>query len=327
METITTELQSFDELPPLRRLCQGEPQALEVGHHVGILRSFYDSIPAFSSTVLRKWLALETIPSEFAWWLENRWSEPLSDSKLLGSALDCMLLEPQEFAHKFAVLPYNAPPRPSSRTRQAKNPSPASLAAMAYWDEFNGSAAGKQILTAAQNTSCLEMMLAMRKARCVEGVFEHCQKTVFIGKLFGFPAKGEIDLWNPRIPHILELKTAVDVSRHAFARAIISFAYIEQAAFYLQLARACGFEDKRIFSWITIKNEAPWTVKVHNFAPFEDPDHFILFEAAQRRLARAARALARRLEANDFSDSQDWELVTFQEWTLRQAKIETLMPV
>jgi hypothetical protein len=311
----------------LSALCRGEPSPIKAPGAYSMERDAYDNLPAFSRTVLLKWISLGAIPSEFAYWLRNRWEEPISESQLIGSALDCMLLESQQFANRFAVVPQDAPSKPNSRTRNAKNPSPASQAAIAWWNKFEGDAAQKQILTHTQCTTCLEMRLALSQADSVQGVFEHCKKTVLIGELFNFPAKAEIDLWNERIPHILDLKSAVDVSPTAFSNAAIKFGYLEQATFYLELAHACGFPEKKIFSFVAIKNERPWTVKVYSFTPFEDPDHFILYDAARRKLSRAATTIADRLETNNFQDPQDWELMQFPEWTLRQAKMETLLPI
>ena len=286
-------------------------------------RSIYDRIPALSCTVLKKWLNLGSVPSEFAYWMEHRWTEPTSEAKLLGSALDCLLLE-DKLEAKFAVVPENAPPKPSIRQRNAKRPSPESIASIAWWDAFNEEAKGKQILTSAQHEIVFHMETALKQAGCVEGVFENCEKAVLVGELFGFPCKTELDLWNERIPHIMDLKSAMDVSPAGFAAAFLKLGYVDQATFYLLLAQACGFTDKKIFSFIAVKNDEPWTVKVHNFAPFEDPDHFLLFDASRIRLARAAKELSSRLESTDFADSQDWNLIEVPEWVIRQAKLQTL---
>ena len=201
----------------------------------------YDNIPALSCSVLKKWLTYESVPGEFAHWLkEERWVEEKSESILMGSALDCMLLEPREFEARFAVVPEDAPPQADhSADAMPKNPARQAEEAIAWWDEFNARANGKAILTAEQNTNCLEMMLAINRAPAAQGVFKHCRKAVLVGEMFdGIPCKCEIDLWNPKIPHILDLKTANDVRPEAFVYAAGKFQYIEQAVFYLELAAA-----------------------------------------------------------------------------------------
>jgi hypothetical protein len=308
----------------LDALCHGTPVAVEPGVHLNMPRTEYDRIPAISATVLKKWLQLEAVPSEFSYWLKTRWDEPISESLLIGLALDTMLLEPGLFERKFAVIPENAPTKPSRRQREAKKPSPESIGAIAWWDSFNAKANGKQILTNPQCEIVNRMLAALRESQSIDGVFENCQKVVLIGELFGLPAKAEIDLWNVRIPHILDLKTAADVSPIWFADAARKFGYLEQASFYLLLARACGFDFKRIFTFIAVRNTAPWTVKPHQFAPFDDTDHWGLFEGTSARLKRAAAELSQRLDAGEFQDDLDWQLLKFPEWVVRNAKMDQL---
>ena len=168
------------------------------------------------------------------------------------------------------------------------------------------------------------MSNSLRECPAVDGVFQHCKKVVLVGELFGFPCKSECDLWNERIVHIMDLKTCRDVSPKWFTKAFIDFGYSLQATFYLLLAQACGFGDKKIFSFVAVKNEKPWTVAVYCFTPYENPDHWILFDACRLQLARAAGALVLRLERNDWRDDHDWKSLIIPEWTLRQAKMEAL---
>ena len=222
----------------LAKLCKSEPQEFAPGIYFDLSRETYDNIPALSCSVLKRWMRYESVPAEFAYWLkEERWDEEKSEFLLMGSALDCMLLEPRQFDARFAVVPNDAPPKPTIRQRNAKKPTGKTVESVAWWDEFTARAAGKAILTAEQNTACLEMMLAFNRAPAAEGVIKHCRKAVLVGVLFdGIPCKCEIDLWNPKIPHILDLKTANDVQMEAFVYAARKFQYIEQAVFYLDLA-------------------------------------------------------------------------------------------
>jgi PDDEXK-like domain of unknown function (DUF3799) len=308
-------------------LCRpdGPVASLETGVYRGLDRLVYDSIPALSATVLKKWLVLGAIPSKFAYWLKERWQEVPSEALLIGGALDCSLLEPKDFHLRYAVIPENAPRRPDSRKRNAKNPSEDTIAAIAWWDKFNAEAQGKRILSVAQHEICLRMRDAIQAAPSIEGVFDHCQKVVIVGELFGFPAKAEIDLWNPSIAHIFDLKSTADVLPDGFAYAAsVKFGYVEQAVFYLELARACGHLTKEAFTFIAVENAAPWTVRPYPFTPFEDSDHWALYDATRTCLRLAAERLARRLEANDFRDDQDWTPLKFPEYVIRQAKLKSL---
>ena len=167
------------------------------------------------------------------------------------------------------------------------------------------------------------MAESLRKAPALHGVFGNCKKTVLIGELFGFPVKCEVDLFLSQSEHLMDLKTARDVSSYWFAKAFLDLGYDCQATFYLLLAQACGLKEKKVFDFIAIKNEAPWTCKVHSFN-IDKFDHRIIFDACSVKLARAAGAIATRLEFNNFTDPSDWELLEIPGWALSQAKLESL---
>lgn len=271
-------------------------------------RANYNRIPALSCSALKKWLSVGEIPSEFEYWMKTRWEEPPTEPLLIGLALDCRLLD-GDYWERFAIAP-----KLDRRTNAGK----------AGWAAFEKLNAGKTILTQEQGELVENMDASLIAAESLQGVFENCQKTVICAELFGYPAKAEIDFFNPRSAHLLDLKSCRDVSPKWFAKACVDFGYFEQATFYLMIARAAAIE-KSIFDFIAIKKEAPWTVKVYSFSPWGDPDHWTLFEGCRVRLERAADEIAQRLEVNDFRDSQDWELLRIPEYALRQAKLETLL--
>ena len=104
----------------LAKLCRGEPQVFAPGIYFDVPREVYDNIPALSCSVLKKWLTYQSVPGEFAHWLkEVRWLEEENDAILMGRALDCMLLEPRHFEERFAVLPLDAPRKPTDKQRGA----------------------------------------------------------------------------------------------------------------------------------------------------------------------------------------------------------------
>ena len=290
----------------LSALCHGDPLPFEPGIHVGVSREAYDRIPALSATVLKKWLSLGEIPSEFAYWMRTRWEETPSEAMLIGSALDCQLLD-GDFSSRFAVAP-----DVDRRTTAGK----------AQWNAFKAANKSKTVLTASQSEKVAAMVQSLHVSPSLDGVFNNCKKTVLCGELWGFPCKAEIDLFTSNSEHILDLKTARDVSAHWFAKAFLDLGYDCQATFYLSLAQACGL-DKQIFDFLTVKNEVPWTCKVHSF-DINNQEHRILFDACSVKLARATGAVTTRLEFNNFTDPQDWELLQLPEWALRQAKMETL---
>lgn len=311
-------LEPDDKMDCLKKLCRSVPVEVEPGIYFDVPRDTYDNIPALSATALKKWIALASVPEEFAAWLTERWSEPPTDALTCGSALDCMLLEHQRFAERFAVMPNDAPRRPTLLQRHAKKPSAETARAVDWWEDFEESAAGKTVLTADQHTACLEMMLALRKAPAAQGVFEHCRKAVLVGELWGIPCKCETDLWNDRIPHMLDLKSSKDVRPHVFVRDANSYQYIEQAVFYLSLAEAIGIE-KDVFTFLAVRNVKPWSVMAYNFAPAAVSDHQIIGSRIAEVIESAARELVRRLEKDDFLNDPDWQFLEFPKWQVNAA--------
>lgn len=305
----------------LKALCRnGATEHVEPGIHVNMPRSMYDKIPALSASVLKKWLNLREIPSEFKWWLKDRWEDTeVSESILLGLALDCMKLESRRFGDSFAVIPNDAPPK---RTRKdGVKHTPATLAAMEWWDRFNTQNSGKRVLTSEQYEKVCLMSSSLDMSPVVKGVFDNCVKVSLVGTLWGFPCKSEIDLWNAEINHILDLKTSWTVEPGVFTDTIRKYQYLEQAVFYLSLARALGF-DKEVFSFIAVKSSAPWTVKVSSFSPKDDITHKLIFDGIAARLEQGAEELVGRLNQDAFVDSDEWGLIDMPSWYVRNLQAE-----
>jgi hypothetical protein len=290
----------------LSALCHGDPLPFEPGIYPNMSRSDYDRLPALSATVLKKWLSLGEIPSKFAYWMQTRWDEAPSEAMLIGNALDWRLLGGL-FSAKYAVAP-----DVDRRTTAGK----------AVWNGFKAANKGKTVLTAGQAEKVEAMTGSVRTAETADGILGNCKKMVLCGELWGFPCKAEVDLFTPTSEHLLDLKTARDVSEYCFGKALIDLGYDCQASFYLSLARACGLK-KDIFDFLCVENEAPWTCMVYSF-DLEDLDHRLLFDACLIKLERAANEIVTRLQTNNFTNSKDWKLVKVPEWALHQAKLETL---
>jgi exodeoxyribonuclease VIII len=108
-------------------------------------REEYVSVEALSFSGMKE---LDVSPANYAFWLSN---PPKRTAALtLGLLTHCILLEPQAVDQRYAVAPEDAPKRPSIRQREAKKPSPDTLAAIAFWDEFEKLSAGKDLVTASE---------------------------------------------------------------------------------------------------------------------------------------------------------------------------------
>lgn len=67
-----------------------------------------------------------------------------------GTLAHTLFLEPDQFEAEFAVLPEDAPKRPTETMLKAKNPSPETLGRIAFWENFEAEHAGKIIISAEQ---------------------------------------------------------------------------------------------------------------------------------------------------------------------------------
>lgn len=288
-----------------------------------MIRVHYDLLPRYNQSLLKKWEELCDVPGEFAYWRAHRHEEKESEALRLGRALDCWKLEYAEFKHRFFIVPDGAPKKPTKAQINAKKPSKEAVEAIAYWKELSERSKGKSILSCAEIDAVAKMADALNGSESARGIFESCWKAVLIADIFGFPCKGEVDLWDHgRTEHIWDLKQLRDVSKKGFKQAFFDYGYDIQATFYLALARALGF-DKRILSFVCVKNTPPYTVKVYSFAPYDNEKHAVISAQASRRIGNAIEELDRRLKTNDFTDDQDWKLIEIDAWRLRQAQMET----
>ena len=269
-------------------------------------RPDYDMIGALSCSVLKKWLELESTPSEFGWWLKDRWVDVTSSAALsMGSALDCILLEEGLFDAKFMAFTREGPKRVTDKHRE-DNP-------------------GKIVLTYEQLQTAFSMAKALREspATACGRDFELLGKEVAVARVFGIPFKCEFDMWDSGSEEICDLKSAKDVTRKGFAKAFVDYGYDYQATLYLAIANALGFA-KRAFNFICVKNEAPFTVKAYRFRPYANDKHREIYDGCLNRIGMAADSLIASLD-NNFADDDSWEDLTLPEWSVRQRKAEALL--
>jgi hypothetical protein len=292
-----------------------------------IPRNEYEDVPALSYSLIKKWLELESVPTEFRWYLTDRWTQVKTEALILGDALDCWMLHgPESFSEKFACVPEDAPRRPTQIQRHAKNPSSSTLHQIGYWDDFARINAGKVILEKEQMFVVEQMAKNLNCSKATEAgrLFQECKKTTAINlELFGgAPWKSEFDLWNANTDTMCDLKIARDVSAPVFGRDFVQWGYAVQACVYLSMAQTFGF-DKKVFALVAVKREPPYTVKVHRFN-LDNHAHAALFKSVS---ALIASSVARLLEAaeNDFADDGEWVDLQLPDWAVRASQNRELL--
>lgn len=280
-------------------LAKGELLDLGYGIHRGLSREDYDRLPSINQSTLKKWIEIVVMeggcPKKFKHWFDTRNDGEKSESLLLGSALDCLILEPGEFDAKYAVAPSGL----NLRTNAGK----------AALEAFEAANAGKDILTAKQEQLVLAMREALEKDEKTSDVWKYCQKAVLQAEIDGLPCKGEVDLFSDNTDFLFDLKTTKNASKKPFGKSAWELGYHVQAAFYLMLSEALGLE-KKSFCFVAVENTAPHCVAAYTLDWTSDAMQY-----ARKLIMQAFVPMSHCFRSNNWPDFGDFETLTFPKYT------------
>ena len=192
------------------------------------------------------WSSLKHYDRSPAHYLENFLHPPESTpAMILGSALHCLVLEPDEFWNRYAVDPGF-----DRRTKAGKE----------QWAAFEEANRGKELLTSAQYEQIQGMNASIREGKAGRLIARCRFREVmleWLDPLADQPCKGRIDAYSPEDGIAIDIKTTTDASPKAFPRAVANYLYHGQAAFYLDGLAAKGIEVRR-FVFLAIEKEPPY---------------------------------------------------------------------
>ena len=185
---------------------------------------------------------------------------------LLGSAMHTMVLEPELFEKEYIVESANAPKRPTAIQRNAKKPSSQTLDAIAYWEEFDKKAVGKNLIS----IDDYEKLTIMKQR-----IFDHPAASTILSlsgvaeqsyqwkdNQTGEICKSRPDFHTDDGTLIVDLKTTSDASELGFQKSVHNFRYHVQAAFYLR-----SIKEAEQFVFIAVESKPPYLVAVYNASP------------------------------------------------------------
>ncbi len=236
------------------------PRELRLGLVPDMPAEEYHAVRAMSASGLK--LMRQSPAHYFGTHLDpNRPDEKASRSKANGTLTHCLMLEPAEFDKRFIVVPEEAPNRPSDRQRKAAKPSPETVAAVAWWDAFNRSAAGKIVVEAEALASAKAQAAAVRALPDVAALLSVGQaeaSAFWIDEQTGELCKCRPDHTHPAGDGVILVdgKTCQDASAQGFGRSIWNYGYHLQAAWY-----ADGFEratGQRVHGFVFAAVESAW---------------------------------------------------------------------
>ena len=182
-------------------------------------------------------------PNHYLQYVQREFQE--TNAMKQGSALHCLLLEPEDFADRYIVAP-----EIDRRTKAGK----------AEYAAFLEAAGDKTVLTADQAETVYKMadsVTSHRKATyLLKGKF---MESPVAGNICGIDFRGIVDAWDEN--DVIDLKTTADASPAGFRRAASNFDYHLQAAIYMRITR------RKNYYWIAVESTAPYNVAIYEPTP------------------------------------------------------------
>lgn len=243
------------------------PSSLTADHATGIFFDYpeedYRASPGVCQSDLKE---MQYSPAHFLDRITTP-REPPTPAQKIGTLTHSLILCGRR---DFAVIPEDAPKRPTAAQWQAKKPSEDSQAAMRWWTAFMAASPGKEYLTADEAAD----IMGMRGS-----VMAHPEA----GEILRRPGNNEVACWkrdhetglllrgradrvcmdNRERMVIPDLKTVQrgGAREHQFSNSIAEYGYFLQNSFYLDLFEAS------FFVFIVVEKEAPYAVRCYHLPP------------------------------------------------------------
>lgn len=215
----------------------------EPGIYPNVLPETYFSWEAISNSAMNH---LMVSPAH----LKAYWETPPKDTPafILGRATHAAILEPEDFPKL-----YGRGPELPKNTKAGKE----------AWAE--ALASGQEVLKAADFDMCLAMRDSVQSNRSASTLISgngQCELSiVWDDPETGVRCKARIDRLSPEIAGgtIVDLKSTRDASKRNFSRAIFTYGYHRQGAFYLAGAKALDIPVNH-YSILAVENTEPCAV-------------------------------------------------------------------
>jgi len=229
----------------------------------------YFADPAVSNSDLK---LLRRSPAHFKYLKDN--PKETTPAMAAGKSLHCAILEPERFMERHAIIPDNAPKKPTTAQRNSANPTEAAQQRIQYWDQWDMMNQGKLLITPEKAAEYLEIGGIVRN---------HPELSVFFdsGKaehaVFGEdPETGILCKCKPDyltrfddFKVCLEIKSCEDSRPKPFQRTAYNFEYFTAAAFYQDVMEwSIGRPD--LYLIVAFERDPPYGIQI-----YEVPDEAI----------------------------------------------------
>lgn len=223
--------------------------------------------------------------------------------------------------------PEDAPRRPSIKQREAKKPSPATVDAIAWWDNWDRVHTGKEEVKEEDREILTDMLAAVAKNEACAKLWAKCEKQVGVRReldLDGFKITaqsrpdgliigeaGENPLF-PRSGTIVDVKTCRDITR--FPLDCLTFGYHVQLSLGQWLLAREGIQADAVL--LVVEKKLRPRAKA-----FRLPE--VALTAGWEKCKALLTEVAKRTRNNDWTDPQvEVEEIELPSWAVRQLESE-----
>lgn len=262
------------------------------------------------------WRLREESPAHALYEMQHGTRE--TEALAFGALTDFVLLEPGRFAEQAVVEPEIgeglAPRRPTKRQVEAKKPSPESVRAIEFWQEWDEANASKIVVTRADYDRVLEIEASVRTAQCKEYIVGGRAQVCIVWEdpVTGLLCKGRLDYERSAgFNHwISDLKTSRMAKKSFFEFAIYKYGYFGQMAYYEDgWFNVTG--ERSLCNWLVAEKEGLCVVK-----PYECGEKTL--EAGRNAYRGALDRWAECVKSGEFPAYGACEIIDMPEWALRQ---------
>lgn len=188
-----------------------------------------------------------------------------------GTLAHTLFLEPEQFEHEFALLPEDAPRKPTETMLNAKKPSEETIQKIQWWEQFNAQHGNKVIIDqelldgAKRIANNLRSLSSYQTMQNHEGMAE--ASIFFVDPIYDLQLRVRLDYHIvpcAAYPNglILDVKTTTDARPFKFSRSCADFGYDLSAVMYREgFQQYYQTEEKPDFIFLVAESSAPFNVK------------------------------------------------------------------
>ena len=212
--------------------------------------------------------AFRKAPAYYQWQRANH--KAPTPAMSFGSLYHTVVLEPETLTQLYAVVPEDAPKRPTRVQREAAKPSLSTIEAIAWWEDFERATSGKQIMDQGEINKCHAMRAALLRNKAAANALEerlYTEASLFwLDGQTGVQCRARPDIIRAD-GLVVDVKTCADASPDAFQRAAWNFGYYRQAAYYLHALETITGERPKAFVFVAQETEPPYLNAVYVASP------------------------------------------------------------